>query len=120
MLFGLTNTLITIQSLMNCVLQGLLRKSVLVFLNDILIYIASWSLQLHHLEVVLRTLQQHHLFAKLSKCHYGLQEVEYLGHIVSGKVVSMDQNKVKAVLDWKIPTTAKQLHGLLGLTRYYH
>jgi len=43
-----------------------------------------------------------------------------LGHIVSGKVVSMDQNKVKAVLDWKIPTTAKQLHGLLGLTRYYH
>ena len=118
--FGLTNAPATFQSLMNSIFQGLLQKSVLVFFDDILIYSTSWSLHLHHLEVVLHILQQHRLFAKLSNCHFGVQEVEYLGHVVSSKGVSMDHNKVTAILNWPIPTTVKQLRGFLGLIGYYH
>jgi len=81
--FGLTNALATFQNLMNSVFQGLLWKSVLVFFDDILVYSPSWSSHLQHLEAVLKILQHHQLFAKLSKCHFGLEEVDYLGHTIS-------------------------------------
>nr|KYP42436.1 Retrovirus-related Pol polyprotein from transposon 297 family [Cajanus cajan] len=117
--FGLTNAPAAFQSLMNEIFQGLLRKFVLVFFDDILVYSSSWSAHLHHLEVVLQKLQQHKLFSKLSKCSFGLQQVDYLGHNVSGLGVAMDKSKVKAVLDWPCPKNLKQLRGFLGLTGYY-
>lgn len=58
----------------------------------------SWDLHLHHLEVVLKLLLQHKLFARLSKCSFGLQQIDYLGHTVSGQGVAMDKDKVKAML----------------------
>ncbi|MCI14864.1 hypothetical protein A2U01_0035996, partial [Trifolium medium] len=59
----------------------------------------SWPIHLEHLRVVLQLLSDHCLFVKLSKCSFGLTEVEYLCHIVSGQGVTMDRNKVLAVLD---------------------
>jgi len=70
--FGLTNAPTTFQSLMNEIFQGMLRKFVLVFFNDILVFSPTWLAHLQHLEVVLQKLQQHKLFAKLSKCSFGL------------------------------------------------
>ena len=70
--FGLTNALATFQSLMNDIFQGILRKFVLVFFDDILVYSPSWTEHLQHLEVVLQVLKQHQLYAKLSKCSFGL------------------------------------------------
>jgi len=64
-------------------------------------------------------LQQHQLYAKLSKCLFGLQQVDYLGHTVSGQGVTMDSDKVEAMLQWPIPVTIKQLRGFLGLIGYY-
>ena len=46
--------------------------------------------------------------------------MEYLAHIVSHEGVKVDPNKIKAIKEWKVPTTIKQLRGFLGLTRYYH
>ena len=117
--FGLTNAPATFQSLMNEVFQCYLRKFVLVFFDDILIYSPNWSAHLQHLETELKVLQQHNLYAKLSKCSFGLQEINYLGHTVSGKGVTMDQEKVQAVLNWPYPINLKQLRGFLGLTGYY-
>jgi hypothetical protein len=74
---------------------------------------------LTHLENVLRVIQQHVLFVKLSKCSFGVLEIEYLGHIVSGQGVSMDSGKVHAILEWPTPKNVKQLRGFLGLTGYY-
>lgn len=117
--FGLTNAPASFQCLMNKVFQFALRKFVLVFFDDILIYSSTWPMHLSHLESVLQTLQQHSLFVKFSKCSFGLLEVEYLGHIVSGSGVSMDKSKIQAVLDWSRPMNIKQLRGFLGLTGYY-
>lgn len=82
--FGLTNAPASFQSLMNHVFHQQLCKSVLVFFDDILVYSPSWSAHLLHLEEVLQLLRQHCLFAKLSKCSFGLTKVDYLGNTVSG------------------------------------
>ncbi|XP_058746820.1 uncharacterized protein LOC131619773 [Vicia villosa] len=117
--FGLSNAPASFQSLMNSVFQEQLRKYVLVFFDDILVYSPTWSSHLEHLEVVLKLLQQHVLFAKFSKCCFGCTTVDYLGHTISSQGVEMDKSKIQAVMEWKIPTTLKQLRGFLGLSGYY-
>jgi hypothetical protein len=68
---------------------------------------------------VLQLLKEQQLYAKPSKCFFGVKEVEYLGHIVSHEGVKVDPNKIKAMMDWSIPKTLKNLRGFLGLTGYY-
>ncbi|CAJ2661993.1 unnamed protein product [Trifolium pratense] len=80
---------------------------------------SSWQDHLTHLDAVLKVLQDNSLFVKLSKCSFGVSEIEYLGHMVTGQGVSMDRDKVQAVLNWSTPTNVKQLRGFLGLTGYY-
>ena len=92
----------------------------LVFFDDILIYNRSWKDHVQHVDMVLKLLEEKQLYAKTSKCFFGVQEVEYLGHIVSQEGVKVDPNKIKAIKEWKVPATIKQLRGFLGLTGYYH
>ncbi|KAM2104973.1 hypothetical protein ACFX1R_015519 [Malus domestica] len=117
--FGLTNAPASFQSLMNTIFRPYLRKFILVFFDDILIYSASWELHLHHLGLALSLLQDHRLFVKMSKCAFGQTQIEYLGHVVSQKGVAADPSKLKAIADWPLPTSVKALRGFLGLTGYY-
>ena len=91
----------------------------LVFFDDILIYNKSWKDHFEHVDRVLQLLEEKQLYAKRSKCSFGVQEVEYLGHIVSHKGVKVDPRKIKAIKKWKIPTSIKNLQGFLRLTGYY-
>ncbi|MCH80874.1 Ty3/gypsy retrotransposon protein, partial [Trifolium medium] len=117
--FGLTNAPATFQSLMNHIFQHALRKYVLVFFDDILVYSSNWQDHLKHLDAVMQILQENTLFVKLSKCSFGVLEIEYLGHMVTGHGVSMDKDKVQAVINWPTPKNVNQLRGFLGLTGYY-
>lgn len=76
--FGLTNAPSTFQSLMNEVFRAFLRKFVLVFFDDILIFSTTWTEHLHHISLTLAKLREHQLFAKMSKCVFGQSQVEYL------------------------------------------
>jgi hypothetical protein len=117
--FGLTNAPATFQALMNDALLRFLRQFVLVFFDDILIYSSSWSDHLRHVRTVLRTLQDHQLFLKKSKCEFGRPSVAYLGHVISAEGVVADKQKVQAVLEWPIPRFARAVRGFLGLAGYY-
>jgi len=104
---------------MNQILQPFLRKFVLVFLDNILIYSNTLEDHASHLEEVLATLRQHQLYLKSSKCTFAQDSLEYLSHIISSKGVATDQNKITAMLHWLVPTIVTELRAFLGLTRYY-
>lgn len=117
--FGLTNAPSTFQSLMNTIFKPHLRKFILVFFDDILIYSKNWADHLVHLETALKLLRHNQLFVKKSKCAFGQTSLEYLGHIISDKGVSADPIKLVAMQRWPRPINIKSLRGFLGLTGYY-
>ncbi|KAL5764630.1 hypothetical protein ACOSQ2_017224 [Xanthoceras sorbifolium] len=117
--FELTNAPATFQSLMNDLFRPYLRKFILVFFDDILIYSKSWQEHLSHLRTVLKILVTNSLYAKESKCQFGVRQVDYLGHVISEDGVAVDPTNIQAVMEWPIPTTAKGVRGFLGLAGYY-
>ena len=67
-----------------------LRKFLLVFFDDIFIYSKTWEEHLKHLDEVLSILEEHSLYAKMSKCEFGMKEMLYIGHIITAKGVQVD------------------------------
>jgi hypothetical protein len=119
MLFRLTNASATFQSCMNQIFRGQLRKYLLVFFDDILFYNRTWAEHLAHLEEVLGIMQARSLYAKESKCEFGMREPLYLGHIISEQGVQVHQDKLRAIPDWRTPKNLTELKGLFGLCSYY-
>ncbi|XP_026396241.1 uncharacterized protein LOC113290867 [Papaver somniferum] len=117
--FGLTNAPATSQALMSDIFKPFIRKFILVFFDDILVYIPDMESHLVHLQQVLSVLRQHQLHAKLSKCCFAQSELEYLGHIITPSGVVADPSKISSMTSWPTPTTIKALRGFLGLTGYY-
>ena len=113
--FGLTNTPAYFMNLMNKVFMEEQDKFVVVFIDDILIYSKSAEEHEQHLRVILNKLRGHDLYAKFNKCEFWLQEVAFLGHIITTEGVKVDPKKVKAVSDWKQPTNMMEVHSFLGL-----
>ncbi|WVZ62884.1 LOW QUALITY PROTEIN: hypothetical protein U9M48_012576 [Paspalum notatum var. saurae] len=119
MSFGLTNAPAYFMNLMNKVFMEYLDKFVVVFIDDILIYSKTEEEHEEHLRLVLQKLRDHKLYAKLSKCEFWLDQVPFLGHIVSKGGIMVDPSKISSVMDWKEPEVVKEVRGFLGLAGYY-
>jgi hypothetical protein len=119
MSFGLTNAPAYFMNLMNKVFMDYLDKFVVVFIDDILVFSKSEEEHEEHLRIVLQTLREHQLYAKLSKCDFWLDQVAFLGHIITAGGVTVDPSKVKDVLNWLPPTNVSEIRSFLGLAGYY-
>ena len=113
--FGLTNAPTAFMDLMHRVFQPYLDQFVVVFVDDILIYSQSEWEHEYHLRIVLQLLRDHQLYAKFSKCEFWLTEVRFLGHVVSPLGVSVDPEKVEAVMSWERPKSVFEIRSFLGL-----
>nr|GFA90997.1 putative reverse transcriptase domain-containing protein [Tanacetum cinerariifolium] len=117
--FDLTNAPAVFMDLMNRVCRLYLDKFVIVFIDDILIYTKSKKEHEVHLKLILELLKKEKLFGKFSKCEFWLQEVHFLGHVVSSEGIHVDPNKIEAMKNWKPPKTPTEIHSFLGLAGYY-
>ena len=117
--FGLTNAPVAFMDLMNRVFRPYLDQFVVVFIDDILVYSKDAQEHEHHLRIVLQTLRENQLFAKLSKCDFWLKEVSFLGHIVSAEGIRVDPVKIEAIVNWKPPRNVTEVRSFLGLASYY-
>lgn len=82
-------------------------------------YSPNLEARVQHLATALALLRKHTLFAKMSKCSFAQEKVEYLGHIITAKRVEADPKKIEAMKNWPLPMNVKQLRGFLGLTGYF-
>jgi hypothetical protein len=119
MSFRLTNAPAHFTYLMNSVFMPEFDKFVVVFIDDILIYSKNEEEHARHLRIVLTRLREHQLYAKFSKCVFWLEEIQFLGHVLSAKGIAVVPSKVKDILEWKPPTTVHQVRSFLGLAGYY-
>ena len=119
MSFGLTNTPTAFMDLINHVFRPYLDSFVIVFIDDILVYLRSKEEHEQHLRTILRTLRDHKLYAKFSKYEFCLEFVAFLGHIVSKDGIMVDPAKIKAIRSWAKPTSPSEVRSFIGLASYY-
>ena len=106
--FALTNAPATFMCLMNSILSKYLDKFVVVFINDILIYSKTKEEHDGYLQIIFKILREHKLYAKFSKCELFKDKIQYLGHVIFKEGISMDREKVRAIMVWIFP---KEIRG---------
>ncbi|GAU51685.1 hypothetical protein TSUD_414990 [Trifolium subterraneum] len=117
--FGVTNAPAIFMDYMNRIFHLFLDKFVVVFIDDILIYSKSREEHEEHLRLVLQVLKEKQLYANLGKCEFWLEEVKFLGHVISKEGIAVDPSKVEAVVAWERPKTATEIRSFVGLVGYY-
>jgi hypothetical protein len=117
--FGLTNAPTSFMCLMNNILSKCLDKFVIVFIDDILIYSKDEKEHEEHLRIVLQILREHKLYAKLSKCEFYKDQIQYLGHVISKEGIAVDPDKIKAIMNWPEPKDVSDIRSFMGITGYY-
>ena len=90
-----------------------------IFIDDILVYSKDAQEHKQHLRIVLETLKEKNLYAKLIKSDFWLKEVSFLGHIMSAESIRMDPIKIEAIVNWKPPRNVTKVRSFLGRVGYY-
>ena len=116
---SLTNAPAAFQQFVNTIFADMLDVCVIVYLNDILIYSKDMESHQRHVQEVLHQLQLHKLFAKLEKCEFHSDSVEYLGYCLSPEGLTMSPDKIITIADWPEPCKVKDIQSFLGFTNFY-
>jgi len=118
--FGLTNAPAAFQRFMNNIFSDLLDVCVMIYLDDILIYLNNMSKHHRHMKEVLKHLCKAGLYAKAEKCEFHSKSVEYLEYILSPSSLTMSDDKIKIIQDWLEPKKVKDIQFFLGFANFYH
>ena len=117
--FGLTNAPATFQRMVDKTLKDLIGTICLVYLDDIIVFSKTVEEHMVHLELVFERLRRATLKLNREKCYFMKEKVIYLGHVINQDGLFPCEDKVKAIKDFPIPKTVKQLQSFLGITGYY-
>ena len=117
--FGLCNAPATFERLMEVVLSGLHWKTLLVYLDDVIVFAGTFAEELQRLREVFLRMRSANLKLNPKKCQLFQDEVKYLGHVVSRQGVSTDPGKTSAIVEWTAPKNRSELRSFLGLCSYY-
>ncbi|GKD61854.1 putative reverse transcriptase domain-containing protein [Tanacetum coccineum] len=107
--FGLTNTPTVFMDLMNRVCKPYLDKFMIVFIEDILIYLRNKEDHEEHLKLILELLKKEELYAKFSKCEFWIPKVQFLEHVIDSKGIRVDPVKIESTKDWAPPKSATEI-----------
>jgi len=117
--FGLTNAPTVFQQFMNDIFSDLLDVCIMIYLNDILIYLNNMSEHHWHVKKVLKHLHKASLYTKAEKCKFYSKSVEYLWYIFFSSGLTMSDDKVKIIQDWLEPKKVKDIQFFLGFANFY-
>jgi len=120
MLFSLTNTPVAFQRFMNNIFSDILDVCVMIYLDDILIYLNNMSKHHRYVKEILKYLYKTGLYTKAEKYKFHSESVEYLGYILSPSGLTMSDNKIKIIQDWPEPKKVKDIQSFLGFANFYH
>ncbi|KAJ4974693.1 hypothetical protein NE237_007867 [Protea cynaroides] len=119
MSFGLTNAPASFMELMNRMFHDMLETSVIVFIDDILVYSKDTEAHATHLRVALQRLRREKLYVKFKKCGFWLKEVAFLGHVVTADGIKVDPSKIATIVGWNASKSVVEICSFLGLAGYY-
>jgi len=105
---------------MNDIFSNLLDVYIVIYLDDVLIYLNNMSEYHWHVKEVLKHLCKAGLYTKAEKCKFHSESVEYLGYILSSSGLTMSDDKVKIIQDWPEPKKVKDIQSFLGFANFYH
>ncbi|KAF8688265.1 hypothetical protein AX14_003481 [Amanita brunnescens Koide BX004] len=120
MFFGLTNSPATFQTMINDIFwEEIAQGWVVIYMDDILVFSHDLNEHRKQVQIILRKLENHQLSLKAEKCYFNKEEIDFLVLIISQKGIRMDPGKVKAITDWPVPQTKRELQQFLGFVNFY-
>jgi len=118
--FSLTNAPTAFQQFMNDIFSDLLDVCIVIYLDNILIYSNNMSEYHWYVKEVLKCLCKAGLYAKVEKCKFHSELVEYLEYILSPSSPTMSNDKVKIIQDWPESKKVKDIQSFLGFANFYY